>query len=277
LSVGELDFSFDESVIAQGNEFGEMATALSSMTKQIQLIIRETQRIAYYIETTAQQQSEAAVLISKGANEQASATQEISATLEEITASNQTNNENANKTERLADSAVHSMRKMEEVTKMNVESVADIITKIKFVNDIAFQTNILALNASVEAARAGEHGRGFAVVAHEVRNLAENSKVAGNEIHELSYSTIQKTQESEKFVSQLMSEINTTSYLVKNITRATLEQSAGTEQINSAIQSLNYISQQNAASSEELASSAEELSEQSKRLTELMKFFKTES
>lgn len=274
LSVGQLNFNFDEAVMSSKNEFGEMAKSLTSMKNKTKLIIEETQEVSNFIEMSARLQSESAMQISKGANEQATATEEISATLQEITASNQQNKDNANHTASLSKSATNSMIKMEELTKVNVESVTDIIEKIKFVNDIAFQTNILSLNASVEAARAGEQGRGFAVVANEVRNLAESSKKASDEIHNLSQSTIQKSNESEQFVLQLLKEITKTASLVETISLATNEQSAGTEQINVAIQDLNSVSQQNAASSEELASSSEELSEKAKNLTELISFFK---
>lgn len=274
LSNGELDFNFDENILAKGNEFGEIARALSKMRKQLMLIVAEIQKISQTIDFSSQQQSESAILFSTGANEQASSTEEISATLEEISATNHQNAANAKRTANLSKSATKNMDGMEVMIKTTIESINNIIGKIQIVNDIAYQTNILALNASVEAARAGEAGRGFAVVANEVRSLAENSKMAADEIKTLSDLTINQTQKSEAFVKQLVNEIETTSNLVENISVASIEQTAGTDQINTAIQSLNQVSQQNAAAAEEQAANSEELSNQSKNLIDAIKFFK---
>lgn len=274
LSNGELDFNFDEKILAKTNEFGEIARALSRMRKQLMLIVGEIQKISHVIDFSSQQQSESAILFSTGANEQASATEEISATLEEISATNHQNASNAQQTANLSKSAAKNMDGMENLIESTVLSINNIIEKIQIVNDIAYQTNILALNASVEAARAGDAGKGFAVVANEVRSLAENSKRAADEIKKLSGTTINQTQKSEAFVKQLVTEIEATSNLVENISIASLEQTAGTDQINTAIQNLNSVSQQNAAAAEDLAASSEELSNQAKNLLEAMQFFK---
>lgn len=274
LSNGDLDFNFDENILAKGNEFGEIARALSRMRKQLILIVSEIQKISQTIDISSQQQSESAIFFATGANEQASSTEEISATIEEISATNHQNAANAQRTADLSKSASNNMDGMEVLIENTVKSVNNIIEKIQIVNDIAYQTNILALNASVEAARAGEAGRGFAVVANEVRSLAENSKLAADEIKTMSSLTIKQTHESELFVKKLVSEIEKTSDLVANISIASLEQSAGSDQINNAIQNLNQVSQQNAAAAEELASSSEELSNQSKNLIDAIQFFK---
>ena len=152
----------------------------------------------------------------------------------------------------------------------------NIAEKIGIVNDIAFQTNILALNAAVEAARAGEQGKGFAVVAAEVRKLAERSKVAADEIVSLSAKSVKITEDAAALMGTLMPEIERTAKLVQEIAAASLEQSGGADQVNSAIQQLNQVTQQNAAASEEMATSAEELNSQADQLRELVNFFKVD-
>lgn len=276
LANGQLDFEFDDKILKKNDEFGQMSRALTQMRLQLKDIVGEIQKISANIEMSSNQQSAAAMVISTGANEQASSTEEISATLEEISSTNHQNSENAHTTADLSKSATEGINKMGIVMNENLGSINDIVDKIQVVNDIAYQTNILALNASVEAARAGEAGRGFSVVANEVRNLAENSKSAADDIKNLSDNTLSQTKESDSFIKTLITEIEKTSQLVENISIATIEQTTGTDQINNAIQSLNQVSQQNAASAEELASSSEELSEQARNLNLAISYFKTD-
>jgi methyl-accepting chemotaxis protein len=275
LSEGDLDFNFDERLISKKNEFGEIARALTGMKKKIQLIVLEIKKISAHIDLSSHQQSQTASGISSSASEQAASTEEISASIEEISSTNHQNLKDAEETAAISTSASKSMKNMGESARQNLEMIQHIIDKIKIINDIAFQTNLLALNAAVEAARAGEAGRGFAVVANEVRLLAENTKSAAGEIRQLSDETINQSTETFNFIKQLLEEIERTTQLVQHIGTASIEQTAGTDQVNMALQNLNQVTQSNAASAEELAANSEELTQQSEKLNTLIRFFKT--
>ncbi len=261
--------------VNQKDEIGQLATALKNMSTKLKQIMVDIRSGADNIASAGQQISSSSQELSQGASEQASSTEQVSSSVEEMTASIQQNADNAQETEKISLSATESMQKMNESSRKSLDSIQNIAEKITIINDIAFQTNLLALNAAVEAARAGEHGKGFAVVAAEVRKLAERSKIAADEIMEISSSSVNVTKESQDIIEQLMPEIEKTSKLVQEINAASQEQNSGTDQINNAIQQLNHVTQQNAASSEEFATSAEELSGQADQLKDLIGFFNT--
>jgi len=177
-------------------------------------------------------------------------------------------------TEGISRKSLKNISEMNAALQESLKSVSLISDKIGIINDIAFQTNILALNAAVEAARAGEQGRGFAVVAAEVRKLAEKSKVAADDIVQLSHKSVDITNKTSNIFSELMPEVEKTGKLIQEISTASVEEQSGVEQINNAIQQLNEDSQKNASMAEELAANSVELYEKSVQVIDLISFFK---
>lgn len=245
-----------------------MQSKLIEMVHELQVASNNIFRASYQINSTAQQ-------LSSGAMELASSTEEVSSTMEQIVSNIEQNSVNSVQTDKIALSVAKDAEKVKNASQESVVSIKNIASKIKIINDIAFQTNILALNAAVEAARAGEHGRGFAVVAAEVRKLAERSKLAADEINNLSINSVKITEEATELLNTIIPQIEITSHLIQEISDASKEQTIGAEQINNAIQQLDRITQQNVTSSEEMTSSSEIMTEQAKQLMTLVAYFKT--
>lgn len=259
------------------DETHELAVALNDMVARLREMISKTTRIANNIATASQQISTTSQQLSQGANEQSVSVEEISTTVEEMTINVEQSRENTFLTEQIAKNALNGIYEVNEQSKRAVQANEDITKKITVINDISFQTNILALNAAVEAARIGEMGRGFGVVAAEVRKLADSSKKASTEISGLTYNGLSITKESNEKLTQMLPEIEKTSLLLQEVSAASSEQANGVAQINNAIQTLNFVTQQNAASSEELAANAEEMAAQALSLKESMSYFRVDS
>jgi len=181
------------------------------------------------------------------------------------------NAENAKVTDGMASkSAKEAIEGGEAVTQI-VAAMKQIAAKIGIIDDIAYQTNLLAHNAAIETARAGEHGKGFAVVTAEVRKLAERSQVAAREIGELAAGSVTVSDRARKLLAEMIPSIRKSSDLVQEISAA--NKTAGLSQISTAMSQLNRTMQQNASASEELAATAEKMSGQAEQLQGLMEFF----
>lgn len=271
MAKGDLTHKLD---IDQQDEIGNLATALNAMRNNLSNVVTTIVRSAQNLTSASQQMSSTSQELSQGANEQASTVEEVSSTIEEIALMIEHNNNNANHTAEISVKAQEGITEVNDKSQDAIVANKKIAEKIGIINEIAYQTNILALNAAVEAARAGEAGRGFAVVATEIRKLAENSKLAANEIVKIAQDGLNLTVESGDRLVELLPDIEKTSELVQEISHASKEQADGSRQINNAIQQLNEVTQHNAASSEELAASAEEMNSQAGQLEELVSFFK---
>jgi methyl-accepting chemotaxis protein len=239
-------------------------------------VVREVKKGAENVATASSELSSTSEQLSESANEQASNVEEVSSTMEQMAANIDSNTSNAQQTELIAIQVSKEINQVSVSAKESLESVHAIAGKISIINDIAFQTNILALNAVVEAARAGEHGRGFAVVAAEVRKLAERSKIAADEIVKLANHSVKVTEDAGQLMFKIIPDIEKTAKLVQEIAASSIEQNNGADQVNNAIQQLNNVTQQNASAAEEMSGNSENLAAQAEQLKEVISFFKTD-
>jgi methyl-accepting chemotaxis protein len=256
------------------DEIGILAGALNKVNQNLRVIVQHLSEYSENIAESSQKLLSSADDISDGAKQQATASEEISSSMEEMYANIQQNTENAKQTQVIAKESAIEVNKSKESFKYATTSLKDITDKVTIINDIAFQTNILALNAAIEAARAGEHGKGFAVVAGEVKKLADKSKDAARVINEVSSSTMIMSKAARRELEELVPEIEKTAQLINEIAMASMEQVTGVEHINTAMQQLNYVVQNNAQRSDELAMHSKDLSVQANELKELIAEFK---
>jgi methyl-accepting chemotaxis protein len=227
--------------------------------------------------------------LSRRTEQQAASLEETAAALDEITATVVRSAEGARRASQAASAARVDAGRSGEVVQQAVAAMGEIEKSsaqigqiIGVIDEIAFQTNLLALNAGVEAARAGEAGRGFAVVAQEVRALAQRSADAAKEIKSLIANSTAQVDRGVKLVGEsgaslegIVDKVGEIDGLISEIARSSQEQATGLNQVNSAVNQMDQVTQQNAAMVEETTAAASNLRTEAHELADLMTRFKT--
>ena len=269
-------------------DFIEIKNSLNRIIKSFNDVLGDMNTAAEQVSSGSMQVSDSSQALSQGSTEQASAIEELTASMTEIASQTKQNAVNANQANELAvvvrNTAIQGNDRMKEMLKamdeINISS-ANISKIIKVIDEIAFQTNILALNAAVEAARAGQHGKGFAVVAEEVRNLAARSANAAKETTTMIEGSISKVEDGTKIANETAEALNNivegiakAAHLVGDIATASNEQATGIAQVNQGIAQVSQVVQTNSATAEESAAASEELSSQAELLKEMVAKFR---
>ncbi|HXD35227.1 MAG TPA: methyl-accepting chemotaxis protein [Rhodanobacter sp.] len=276
----------DEKAFASGS----LLDALARMRLRLTTIVGEVQHGSQAVSTAAHQIAKGNDDLSQRTQEQASSLEETAASMEEMTSTVKQNAENANYANQLASGARDQAERGGEVAARAVEAMGEINASsrkiadiVGLIDEIAFQTNLLSLNAAVEAARAGEQGRGFAVVASEVRSLSQRSAAAAKEIKGLISESVRRVEagsvlvdESGAALTGIVDSVKKVTDIVAEIAAASQEQSSGIDQVNRAVMQMDEVTQQNAALVEEASAAARAMQEQANELRQQMTFFRVD-
>jgi len=270
-----------------GGAFAELKSDVNGTVRKIGELLSEMTEVSEQIATGSTEIADSAQTLSHSSEAQASSLEETAGTMEEMATSVRTTADNSQVCVRSASDAAQKAQSAQDVVTEAIsamskidEGSSSISNIISVIDGIAFQTSLLALNAAVEAARAGEAGKGFAVVASEVRTLAQQSSDAARDIREL-------IQGSEGQVKQGVSLVEKTGNALRDIlaanrdmaqkieaiSQATEEQANGVSEVNTAITSLDQITQSNALRVEASADRARELHETAEKMRELVSYF----
>ena len=283
--VADGDLRIETPMLSDKDTIG---SSLRKMTNSLNEMFTEINCTSSQVNYGANQIAGGAQDLAQNASDQAAYIEELSVTISEIAEKTKENAKMADEAAALSMEIKSNAEKGNEQMDRLMEAVTDInhasqsISKVmKIIDEIAFQTNILALNASVEAARAGEHGKGFAVVADEVRNLAAKSAESAKDTGAMIENSIAKanlglniTTETLASLAEIVEGINHNTEIIAHIAQSSDVQAAAISQVDDQIEHVAQVIHQVSATAEESAAASEEMNNQTTLLIEHVSIFK---
>ena len=291
ISNGDISFHISNDFLKLNDEWGDIARGLENTLKNLGNVVSTVKKSAEQVSTAANEVLVGNNDLSQRTETQASSLEETAASMNQMASAIKESAEGVSQSTSMVMDVKECVNKAgviieDSVNKMDAvyESSSKIMDITKLIEGIAFQTNILALNASVEAARAGDQGRGFAVVASEVRNLAQNTQESVKNITSLITDSNNKiklaansVQESQTIFNEILEKMDNVSSIMDKINTASQEQERGIDQVNTAIDNMDSSVQKNAALVSEATSASESLLSEAKDLIKAIEYFKLKS
>jgi methyl-accepting chemotaxis protein len=248
----------------------QVAQRLDHFLGQLNRVVTEVRAGSDALSTAASQVASLARTVSEGTGQQAAAVEETKSSLEEMNASIRQTAENSRAMEAIAMTSARDGEESGRSVARTVAAMKGIAGKISVIEEIAYQTNLLSLNAAIEAARAGEHGHGFGVVAEEVRRLAERAQAAAKEVRATAAESVETAERSGRLIDELLPSIRRTADLVREVTAASAEQATGVSHVDGAMSNVDKVAQLNATGAEQLSATAREMANRTAALRELV-------
>lgn len=283
--VASGDLTVDIDLSSEADHLGQsllaMKDSLHEMISDVVIIVKE-------VSQGSQQIAEASQNLSTGVINQVQSLEEVTISLDRINSQTAENGVQATKANDMADQSVQDaeagntqMNKLVDALGEITASSEQVSKVIKVIDDIAFQINLLALNANVEAARAGKYGKGFSVVADEVRNLAVKSAEAAHETSEIIEQTLKEIKKGNELArvtsdqfNEIVKQIRTIAAVLESISMISSEQTEGINNINIKVHEIDRLTHDSSAFTEETAAAAEELAQMAERLNYMVTRFK---
>jgi methyl-accepting chemotaxis protein len=269
-------------------DFNKIKDSVNTIIESEGELLQNIAETSRFVNSGAKRIEAASASLAQGVSVQATTVKELTDSLEEIRTQTRANCDDAENADELSKVSISNASDGAEKMKSMLVSIEEIriasgniATIIKTIQDIAFQTNMLALNASVEAARAGAHGKGFNVVADEVRNLATRSQKASKETQSLINDAVNKITEgtflanaASTALSKIVGNVNSVSDIITKIADSSTNQEKLVSDVFRSMNQIEHVVQSNSATSQETATAAIELSSQSEQLDDILQTFK---
>ena len=270
VSKGRFDVRIEDET---QDEIGDLGRSLSSMALELSTIFADIRDASSNVTNTGDTLEGNAVRLRDASANLLSASEELHAAVHRVAESITLSNDSAQESKVVVLKVMEMIKSGDTISQKAAEQMQLVASHIKVIDEIARQTDILALNANVEAARAGEHGAGFGVVAHEVRKLAERSKQAADDIINLTHNSLQIVEEVRATMGQLASQIATVSDHAESIALANIRQQVEADRITASTDKLRDISEKNSSAAGDMLDYSGQLQALSLKLQEMVQKF----